>query len=719
MHTTDTETDLRKTLEEVTKQRDMYMKVLKTLNIHILITDSANDEVIFANDKIKNDYSVDFDPTGQKCYKAFARRNERCDFCSLHRLIDNPTETITWDENLPDVTEGRFRNYDSLIDWYDGRTAHLEQGVDITDLKRSEEMLKKELIQQQLFSKMAESFIRSSDTETQIYGVLKASGEFLGMDRVSLIKSVKGFDNLTFETVWYADERYRPNEGYGKEDPGHSRDELYSIFVEHHIPHIVCRLTEEDPDFGEMSQIGITAFITIPILVDNKFYGFLRFERCRPFTGRDSGVVVSIKSEGIKFAKNAPFAELIGGLIDNALLLKLKQTELITATENAEHSAQAKSTFLANMSHEIRTPLNAIIGMSNLAANADDLIKVKEYLSKVNVSAIHLLGVINDILDMSKIDAGKLELSNSDFTVSDLVNNVIMLIQFKSEEKRQTFSQRIAKDVPKAIITDNQRLSQVLINLLSNAVKFTPDGGKIALDVSCDIKSKAEAILHFDISDTGIGISNEQKKTLFESFAQADESISRRFGGTGLGLAISKRIINMMGGDISVHSELGKGTTFSFTISVEIGKADYQTVKEETSIGDIDGLFEGKRILLVEDIEINRMVIEGLLENSGAVITEAENGKIACETFRKSDGNFDLIFMDIQMPEMGGYKATETIREMDDIKSSKTIPIIAMTASVFREDIVKCLAAGMNDHIGKPIEFPELFRKMKKYLNNE
>jgi signal transduction histidine kinase len=718
MCTPNSETDLKERLEQAETERDMYMKVLKSLNIHILITDSANDEVIFANDKIKRDYGVDFDPTGQKCYKAFARRDERCEFCALHKLIENPTETIVWDENLPDVTEGRFRNYDTLIDWYDGRTAHLEQGVDITDLKRSEEMLKKELTEQQLFSKMAESFIKSSDTETQIYGVLKASGEFLGMDRVSLIKSVKGFDNLTFQTVWFREERYRPNEGYGKDEPGHSREELYNIFVENHVPHIVCRLTEEDPDFGALSQSGITAFITIPILVDNRFYGFLRFERCRPFTGRDGGVVVSIKSEGVKFAKNAPFAELIGGLIDNALLLKLKQTELITATENAEHSAQAKSTFLANMSHEIRTPLNAIIGMSNLASNADDLIKVKDYLSKVNVSAIHLLGVINDILDMSKIDAGKLVLSHSDFTVSELVNNVIMLIQFKSEEKRQVFKWEIDEDVPKAIVSDNQRLSQVLINLLSNAVKFTPDGGEITLNVKCDLKSKTEAILRFEVSDTGIGISDEQKQTLFESFAQADESISRRFGGTGLGLAISKRLINMMDGDISVHSALGKGTTFSFTISAEIGKADHQTVNKKIEIGDISGLFKGKRILLVEDIEINRMVIDGLLEDSGAIITEAENGKIACEKFERSGGAFDLIFMDIQMPEMGGYTATETIRKMD-IPAAKTIPILAMTASVFREDIVKCLAAGMNDHIGKPIEFPELIIKMKKYLLDE
>jgi signal transduction histidine kinase/CheY-like chemotaxis protein len=722
MQTHDTEETLREQLDLAVKQRDMYMEVLKKLNIHILITDSANDEVIFANDKIRNDYSVDGDVIGQKCYKAFARRDERCDFCALHKLIENPNQTIVWDENLPDVTDGRFRNYDSLLKWYDGKTVHLEQGVDVTDLKRSEEMLKKELTEQQLFSKMAESFIESTDTEKQIYGVLKASGEFLGMDRVSLKKTVRDFDNLSFETVWFSEEKYRPNANgdYGKNEPGHSEKELYNTFVKNRMPQIICENTEDDPELKELLQSGITAFITIPIFVDNRFYGFLRFERCRPFTGIENGVVVSIRKDTGMFAKNASFAVLIGGLIDNALLLSHKQAELISATKRAEESARAKSTFLANMSHEIRTPLNAIIGMSNLASNSKEIEKIEEYLSKVNVSAIHLLGVINDILDMSKIDAGKLEIVNSDFAVSELVRNVIMLIQFKSDEKQQILTYDIDENVPKAIISDNQRLSQVLINLLSNAVKFTPEGGEIALMVKCDATyeiGETEAALRFEVSDTGIGISDEQKRTLFGLFAQADESISRRFGGTGLGLAISKRLINLMGGDIWVKSVYGEGSVFSFTVKVKIGSADENTAKDIIEIDDIDGAFSGKKILLVEDIEINRMVIEGLLENSGAIIIEAENGKVACDKFLQSGGDFDLIFMDIHMPEMGGYTATETIRKMD-IASAKTVPIVAMTASVFREDVEKCLEAGMNDHIGKPVEFPELIKKMKKYLSD-
>jgi signal transduction histidine kinase len=717
MNSLETAETLKSKLEEAEKMRDMYLNVLKTLNIHILITDSANDEVIFANDKICRDYSVDYDPTGQKCYEVFARRNERCEFCMINNLMENPTEVFTWDENLPDVTNGRFRNFDSLINWSGGITAHLEQGIDVTDFKRSQEMLMKELTQQQLFSKMAESFIKSADTETQIYGVLTASGSFMGMDRVTLVKSDPAFPGLDFKAMWYANSQYRPDDHYGKNEPGHDLESLVNTFVTHRMPHIVCEDTAADSFYKPLTESGITAFITIPILVDNRFYGFLRFERCRPITQSETELVITVRQTSANLSKDVPFAELVGGLIDNALLLKLKQAELVSETKRAEASAQAKSTFLANMSHEIRTPLNAIIGMSNLASSTGDIERIKEYISKVNVSAIHLLGVINDILDMSKIEAGKLEISNTDFKVDELFDNVITIIRFKTEEKHQIFTAEIDDNVPKAIVSDIQRLSQVLLNLLSNAVKFTPNGGRIRLSVGCDSNSGTETVLRFKVSDTGIGITEAQKGILFKSFSQADDSISRKFGGTGLGLAISKRLIELMGGEITVDSVYGSGTEFTFTIKAAVGKSDKQsdTSAEEFTIQDIDGIFKDKKILLVEDIEINRMVIEGLLENSGVFIDEAENGRIACEKFSRQDNAYDLIFMDIHMPEMGGYAATEQIRSMN-FKNSAVIPIVAMTASVFREDVDKCLASGMNDHIGKPIQFPELIKKMKHYL---
>jgi CheY-like chemotaxis protein len=371
------------------------------------------------------------------------------------------------------------------------------------------------------------------------------------------------------------------------------------------------------------------------------------------------------------------------------------------------------------MSHEIRTPLNAIIGMSNLAASYDDTAKIKECLEKVNVSAVHLLGVINDILDMSKIDAGKLEISLTDFNVKTMIEHVVTLIKFRSDEKDQHFSYEIADDVPAAINSDMQRISQVLVNLLSNAVKFTPQGGEVTLKVKLQSKNpdNKTAVLYFEVIDTGIGIAEEQRNNLFRSFAQADDSISRKYGGTGLGLAISKRIVAMLDGDINFTSTIGKGSVFCFTITARIASEDTMISDSEDDIGitDITGMFEGKNILLVEDIEINRMVIEGLLENSGVSITEACNGREALEKYIENNGHYDLIFMDVHMPEVNGYTATKQIRALD-IPGSDTIPIVAMTASVFREDVENCLIAGMNDHIGKPIEFPALIHKMKKYL---
>jgi CheY-like chemotaxis protein len=370
------------------------------------------------------------------------------------------------------------------------------------------------------------------------------------------------------------------------------------------------------------------------------------------------------------------------------------------------------------MSHEIRTPLNAIIGMSNLAKASGDFGRVKDYLAKVNVSAVHLLGIINDILDISKIDAGKLILSNTPFLVSDMIERVKTMTLTRSAEKNQRFSVCVDSDVPDTICTDIQRLSQVLVNLLSNAVKFTPEGGNIGLALHLEHTYGNVCVLRFEVSDTGIGISEEQKKGLFESFAQADNSISRKFGGTGLGLAISKHIIEMMGGAITVYSNPGEGSVFEFKIKVPMGSAsDAENADEDSSvIPDITDLFIGKNILLVEDIEINRMVIEDLLENSGVSIDEAADGREAIMKFAESKGKYDLIFMDVHMPEVNGYMATEAIRSMGAIPNAAAVPIVAMTASVFREDVEKCLAVGMNDHIGKPVEFPQLIAKMKHYL---
>jgi signal transduction histidine kinase len=714
---------LRDKLAEAENERDMYKKLLCGLNIHILLTDSADDSVIFANDKIRNDYSVEVDPIGKKCYEVFARRSERCDFCSLHWLLSHPGESYTWDEQLPDVTDGRFRNYDSLVEW-NGTLMHLEQGVDITDLKRSEEILIAKLEQQNLFSRMAESFLYSSDIESQIYGVLKASGKFLEIDRVFLVRLSSSLAGLDCEACYFSEDGFKPTIRPADQHAGHDLKTLTKIFAEGNQMNIICEDVLDSNEYKSLHEDGVYGFITVPIFVSGEFYGYLRFERCKPVGELDNNaIVISEKDDNLKkeeqyLHKNAAFCELIGGLIDNALLLKFNQAELINAKSRAEESARAKATFLANMSHEIRTPLNAIIGMGNLAASYDDKDKIMECINKVNISALHLLGVINDILDMSKIDAGKLEISCIDFNISSLIEQVTTLIQVRADEKRQIFTVTVADDVPKSINSDMQRLSQVLVNLLSNAVKFTPEGNKITLDVDYKGESGGKHVLGFVVTDTGIGIAPEQQTGLFRSFAQADDSISRKYGGTGLGLAISKRIVEMLGGNITLTSEPGVGSVFSFTIKAAPTDINFsEKASDDPTISDINGMFEGKKILLAEDIEINRMVIEGLLETSGVIIDEASDGREAVDKFVAADGGYDLIFMDVHMPGINGLDATKMIRGLDNIANAKTVPIVAMTASVFKEDVENCLAAGMNDHIGKPIEISALIKKMRHYLS--
>ena len=410
-----------------------------------------------------------------------------------------------------------------------------------------------------------------------------------------------------------------------------------------------------------------------------------------------------------------------------AELIKKDQL-LIAAKEDALKNSRAKSDFLSRMSHEIRTPMNAIIGMTKIADNTNDIGKLRYCLATIGVSSAQLLGLINDILDMSKIEAGKFELDFAPFNIEKSLMKVCNLIIDSAERKGQKFDVILGKNMKVHYLGDELRLSQVITNLLSNAVKFTPENGTITLTVEEKQRKEDGSVLRFTVADTGIGMTQEQIGRLFTSFEQADESITRKFGGTGLGLSISKSIIDKMNGTIWVDSEINKGTTFTFDIELKwaaqqsggvivngITPSDLKLLivegKETEDVPD----FSDVTLLLAEDVDINREIFITLLENTNVKIDIAENGLIAVQKFTANPEQYNMIIMDVQMPEMDGYEATKTIRALD-LPKAKSIPIIAMTANAFKEDVDKCIACGMNDHLAKPVDIKVVIGKILSYL---
>lgn len=410
------------------------------------------------------------------------------------------------------------------------------------------------------------------------------------------------------------------------------------------------------------------------------------------------------------------------GVTEGAMLFFYDTTDITearNAAENArdlaEQSTRSKSEFLARMSHEIRTPMNAVIGMTSIAKASNDPARKEYCLDKIIEASHHLLGVINDILDMSKIEANKFELSVSEFSFETMIQRVAGVINFRAEERRQRFTVNLDRDIPQNIISDEQRLAQVITNLLSNAVKFTPEEGSISLTAKKLSETNGVCALRVTVKDDGIGISEEQQSRLFRSFEQADGSISRKFGGTGLGLVISKRIVELMDGKIWIESKAGEGSSFIFEIKARVAAAAPVEEEAEYDYAKDEGAFAGHRILIAEDVEINREIIGALIEHTGIEIDFAENGKEAFKKFTDNPERYELIMMDVQMPEMDGYEATKRIRA-SGVECAKTIPIIAMTANVFREDIERCLASGMNGHLGKPVDAVDVIKKLRETL---
>ncbi len=457
-------------------------------------------------------------------------------------------------------------------------------------------------------------------------------------------------------------------------------------------PHIFS--PEKQPD-GESSLLKAEKKITAALNEKSQFFYWKHIKLDKtPFDAEISLKVIETNSN-----------KYILAIVRDITERKKSEEKLKAAKDKAEKATKSKSAFLANMSHEIRTPMNGIIGTANLMKQTSLNKEQKELVNIIDYSANNLLTIINDILDISKIESGQIELEDIDFSLHNVVNESIKLLYLKAKQKGVELKLELAKNIPLYGKGDPVRLKQIIINLLNNAIKFT-EKGCVKLSVEKIKNINEDHYIKFNIVDTGIGISKEGQKKLFKEFSQADTTITRKFGGTGLGLMISKRLSEMMDGEIGLESKLGKGSTFWFTVKIKKGKVppyelDKTVNKEQTSIG------KQLSILLAEDNLVNQQVAIFVLKQLGHKIEVAENGKLALEKFKNN--KYDVILMDVQMPEMDGLEATSCIRKIEKENNvKKGIKIIAMTANAMKEDADKCFEVGMDEYISKPFKPVEL-----------
>jgi PAS domain S-box-containing protein len=386
---------------------------------------------------------------------------------------------------------------------------------------------------------------------------------------------------------------------------------------------------------------------------------------------------------------------------------------LLRETDKARLEAQAanraKIVFLEQMSHEMRTPMHTILGMAAIGTSSDDSDSLRQCFENIDNAAQRLLYMINGVLEMSELEADKLELSNRAFHFGNMIGNAVKIIDPQIRMKKQNFSMNIDPNIPTRILSDEKRLLRVLISLLTNAVKFTPEKGKISLRARLVDATDKKCTICFSVMDNGIGISKQLQKRLFLPFEQADKGRSRKYEGIGLGLAWAKRVAGMLGGDIRVDSQPDKGATFTFEIEAAISAQSNDVIE--------DKMFSGRRIMVADDLEMNRIIIETMLENSGVEIVFANNGIEAVEKFKAAPNDFDMILMDISMPEMDGYEATHEIR-FSGVSGGGTVPIVAVSANSSLRSIAESFEAGMNEHLCKPVDIDELLLVMDKYLSD-
>ncbi|MDR1026425.1 MAG: response regulator [Lactobacillus sp.] len=761
---------------------------LDNLNTLIYINEIDTGKILFINKRMMKEFGgkkLD-EFIGKPCWKVLQDGFDKmCEFCPIPDLLKTGDPYRVWEE-YNTVTNRYYQNTDSLIRWVDGRIVHMQHSVDITERKMME-------------MKTTEAVARLEAVMANYPGILIS----LDMDKVCTMASGSQLSRLGME-----------------------KEEIVGMSIYDALPKYRDQM---DKPF-EMAYNG-TPYNWI-MKIGNDDYNC--FET--PLYNNKG------KINGVLFAAND-----ISGTMDTQKRLKV-------AMEQAQQGSLAKTEFLSRMSHEIRTPMNAIIGMTQIAKESEDVEKIKSYLENIDVSSHHLLELINDVLDISKIEADKMTFDNERFSMENMLMNINSIIIEKADSKKQKLNVFIDPTMKKYFMGDEFKISQVLINLASNAIKFTPEEGTVDISVKQVRSNDKGTTLSFVVKDTGIGINPEQQSRIFKSFEQADGSTARKYGGTGLGLSISKNIVEKLGGKIWVESEIDKGSTFAFEIPLEnaesqedtewkkfnlqnlrvlviddsrevceyflkimekfeiaadaaisgaeaidmIAKASqegmpYSVIFVDWKMPEMDGIetikqikergkddaiiimisasewievedqakgvgvekfipkplfpsvilnaisesvggiskapktedkekeydFSEVTVLLVEDIKVNQEVFKALMEKTNVNVDTADDGMEAVMKFQGNPDKYDLIFMDIQMPEMDGMEATRKIRSMDDIDRAKTVPIVAMTANVFKEDVDKCLEAGMNGHLGKPIDRDSIIDRIVFYTSSK